>query len=125
MEGPHGREFLNSVMKERIRLAAHPEAHPGAGEGQGRGRFTPPGAGRMLPPIKTVEKEWGGKGGPMPGMRPTMGGPGIQPQQPKGGGTMGVIIPIYTIAIIIFFVYTTMKVSRLNVFYIFLAFLIR
>ena len=46
----------------------------------------------------------------MPGMRPTMGGPGIQQQQPKGGGTMGVIMPIYTIAIIIFFVYTTMKV---------------
>ena len=51
------------------------------------------------------------KGGPMPGMRPTMGGPGIQQQQPKGGGTMGIIMPIYTIAIIIFFVYTTMKVG--------------
>ena len=47
----------------------------------------------------------------MPGMRPTMGGPGIQQQQPKGGGTMGIIMPIYTIAIIIFFVYTTMKVA--------------
>ena len=60
---------------------------------------------------KTTEyKDDLSKGGPMPGMRPTMGGPGIQQQQPKGGGTMGVIMPIYTIAIIIFFVYTTMKV---------------
>ena len=85
MKGPHGREFLNSAMKERMGLAAHPGAHPGTGESQGRGRLHPPGAGRMSPPIRTVEKEWGGKGGPMPGMRPTMGGPGIQPQQPKDG----------------------------------------
>ena len=55
------------------------------------------------------------QGGPMPGMRPTMGGPGIQQQQPKGGGTMGIIMPIYTIAIIIFFVYTTMKVRMKDV----------
>ena len=86
--------------------------------------------GRM-PPVRTIEKEWAGRGGPMPGrfifittiivpfvkwkcylimeillwkyylicqmeifrpigMRPTMGGPGIQPSQPKGSGTMGV-----------------------------------
>ena len=28
----------------------------------------------------------------------------------KGGGSMGVLMPIYTVAIIVFFVYTTMKV---------------
>merc|ERR1719220_2324982 len=50
----------------------------------------------------------------MPGMRPTIGGPGIQPSQPKGGGTMGVIMPIYTIGIIIFFLYTTMKIMFKN-----------
>ena len=64
-----------------------------------------------MPPVRTIEKEWAGRGGPMPGrfiftttsimlfvmeifrptgMRPTMGGPGIQPSQPKGSGTMGV-----------------------------------
>ena len=47
----------------------------------------------------------------MPGMRPTMGGPGIQPTQNKTGGTLGVMMPMYTIAIIVFFVYTTFKVS--------------
>ena len=61
-----------------------------------------------------MDKEWGARGGPMPGMRPTIGGPGIQAQAPKGGGTMGVIMPIYTIGIIIFFLYTTMKVLIMN-----------
>ena len=62
------------------------------------------------------------QGGPMPGMRPTMGGPGIQQQQPKGGGTMGIIMPIYTIAIIIFFVYTTMKVGIERLFFFIIFF---
>ena len=62
MEGPHGREYLNSAMKERIRMA-QPGAHPGTGEGLGKGRFPPPGPGRMSPPIRTAEKEWGGKVG--------------------------------------------------------------
>ena len=44
-------------------------------------------------------------------MRPTMGGPGMQPPQPKAEGSMGVLMPMYTIAIIVFFVYTTFKVS--------------
>ena len=63
MEGPHGREFQNSAMKERMRLAGHPGAHPGTGEGVGKGHFPPPGPGKMSPPIRTVEKEWGGKVG--------------------------------------------------------------
>lgn len=106
MNGPHAKEFLDSAMKERMRLASNEGSHPKTGGGRGPRRDTPP--------IRTVEKEWGGLGGPMPGMRPTMGGPGIQQQQPKGGGTMGIIMPIYTIAIIIFFVYTTMKVLFKN-----------
>jgi hypothetical protein len=47
-------------------------------------------------------------------MRPTLGGPGVQPGATKGGGTKGVIMPIYTIGIIIFFLYTTMKVRSGN-----------
>ena len=61
MEGPHGREFMNNAMKERMRLSGHPGAHPGTGESMGQGRFPPPGPGRATPPIRTVEKEWGGK----------------------------------------------------------------
>jgi len=70
----------------------------------------PPGKGRPPLPVRTIDKEWKGRGGPMPGMRPTMGGPGIQPTQNKTGGTLGVMMPMYTIAIIVFFVYTTFKV---------------
>ena len=47
----------------------------------------------------------------MPGMRPTMGGPGIQPPEPRGGSSLGMLMPMYTIAIIVFFVYTTFKVG--------------
>lgn len=54
--------------------------------------------------------------GPVPGMRPTMGGPGIQPQQStKGqGGAMGILMPIYSIGIVIFFCYTIMKLVFKN-----------
>lgn len=65
------------------------------------------------PPVRTIDKEWGGRG-PMPGMRPTMGGPGVQQQQPKGGGTMGTMMPIFTVGIVVFFIYTTMKVMFKN-----------
>ena len=47
----------------------------------------------------------------MPGLRPTMGGPGGQPTDSKPGGTLGVMMPMFTIAIIVFFVYTTFKVG--------------
>jgi hypothetical protein len=45
-----------------------------------------------------------------------MGGPGIQPQGQKGGGgggggTTGILMPLYTIGIVIFFLYTIMKVN--------------
>ena len=45
-------------------------------------------------------------------MRPTMGGHGF-PQAPRanqGGGTMSILMPIYTTGIVIFFVYTVMKI---------------
>lgn len=107
-EPPHPRGFPeHPAMKERGRMGAHPGM-------QGQGRAIPGPGGRIPPPpVRTIDKEWEGMG-PRPGMRPTMGGPGIQPQQPKGGGTMGVLMPIYTIGIIIFFVYTTMKIMFKN-----------
>ena len=46
-----------------------------------------------------------------------MGGPGMQPpQQQRGQGTMGILMPIYTIGIVIFFLYTVMKVGSNNFF---------
>ncbi|KAG8238183.1 hypothetical protein J437_LFUL014059 [Ladona fulva] len=49
--------------------------------------------------------------GPIPGMRPPLGGPGhVVPPPPRGSGTMGIVMPLYTMGIVIFFVYTMMKV---------------
>ena len=59
-----------------------------------------------LTPLSTVFQP-----GPQPGGRPTPGGYGAVPQSHKGGGTMGVIMPIYTIGIVVFFVYTILKVG--------------
>jgi len=51
------------------------------------------------------------KPGPQPGSRPTPGGYGTIPQPAaKGAGIMGIIMPLYTTAIVVFFVYTIMKV---------------
>ena len=43
-----------------------------------------------------------------------MGGPGVQPQaaQRSQGGSMGILMPLYTIGIVIFFVYTVLKVRN-------------
>ena len=45
-----------------------------------------------------------------------MGGPGIQPQaaQRNQGGPMSILMPLYTIGIVCFFVYTVLKVSWLE-----------
>lgn len=48
--------------------------------------------------------------GPIPGMRPPMGGAGFQQAPQKGSNSMGLIMPLYTVGIIAFFVYTIMKV---------------
>ncbi|KAK8727014.1 hypothetical protein OTU49_009881, partial [Cherax quadricarinatus] len=65
--------------------------------------------GRALPQ-RTIDKQ--ARPGPMPGVRPPMGGAGgiIPPPQGKGSGAMGIIMPLYTVGIVVFFVYTIMKV---------------
>jgi len=106
-EGPNqnanpSRGFLHPETKERARAGA---TVPGAGGG----RRAPP------LPVRTINKEWmNGQGGPMPGIRSTMGRPGAQPTQPMDGGIMGVAMPLYTIVIIIVFLYTTMKIVNKN-----------
>ena len=66
------------------------------------------------PPIRTIDKEWPDKH-PRPGMRPTLGGPGIQANQKQAaGGGMGVVMPIYTVAILVFFIYTIVKIIFKN-----------
>lgn len=80
----------------------HPDMlHPALRE---RGRAIP--QSHIIP--RVVEK--GGRPGPIPGMRPPMGGAGHVVPVPKGSGTMGIVMPIYTIGIVVFFMYTVMKV---------------
>lgn len=50
--------------------------------------------------------------GPIPGMRPPMGAGSVQ-SAPKATGAMGFVMPLYTIGIVAFFVYTIMRVSIL------------
>ncbi|XP_042864785.1 titin-like isoform X10 [Penaeus japonicus] len=65
--------------------------------------------GRAMPQ-RTIDKQ--ARPGPMPGIRPPMGGAGgmVPPPQGKGSGAMGIIMPLYTVGIVVFFVYTIMKV---------------
>jgi Resistance to inhibitors of cholinesterase homologue 3 len=44
-------------------------------------------------------------------MRPPLGGAGHVVPGPKGSGTMGIVMPLYTVGIVVFFVYTIMKVK--------------
>merc|ERR550517_715658 len=62
--------------------------------------------GRVLP-VRTIEKQ--AKPGPMPGMRPPMGGAGHVVPASTGNG-VGILMPIYTIGIVIFFLYTMMRI---------------
>lgn len=46
-------------------------------------------------------------------MRPTMGGAG-HVAAPKGNSTMGIIMPLYTVGIVLFFLYTMSKVNHMQ-----------
>lgn len=66
--------------------------------------------GRAIPQSHVVPKVViDGKPGPIPGLRPPMGGAGHVVPPPKGGSTMGIVMPMYTIGIVVFFLYTMMK----------------
>lgn len=83
-------------------------------------RRTPPHAGGMHPALRErgraipsshiVPKIMDRSDHVMPKMRPPLGGAGHVVPAPKGNGTMGVIMPLYTIGIVLFFVYTIIKV---------------
>uniref|UniRef100_A0A0A9ZH74 Resistance to inhibitors of cholinesterase protein 3 n=1 Tax=Lygus hesperus TaxID=30085 RepID=A0A0A9ZH74_LYGHE len=81
---PHLRpEFLHPALREKGR--AIPQSH-------------------VVPKV-VIE----GRPGPIPGLRPPMGGAGHVVPPPKGGSTMGIVMPMYTIGIVVFFLYTMMK----------------
>ncbi|XP_056635908.1 myosin-11 isoform X3 [Diorhabda sublineata] len=101
----------STIRQERPLHLRSEMVHPAFRE---RGRaipqteFTPT---KPAPPSHLIKKVVEGKPGPIPGMRPTIGGAGhIVPPSKQGGNTMGLIMPLYTIGIVVFFAYTVMKV---------------
>ncbi|XP_060515857.1 interaptin isoform X2 [Cylas formicarius] len=97
----------SSIRQERPQHLRPEMIHPAFRE---RGRAIPQseaGANwRTNPSPRIVE----GRPGPIPGMRPTIGGAGhVVPSKQQNNGVMGLLMPIYTIGFIIFFTYTIMK----------------
>ncbi|XP_066255457.1 calponin homology domain-containing protein DDB_G0272472 isoform X6 [Euwallacea similis] len=75
-----------------------------------RGRAIPEtgeGLPRRAVPPKIVE----GRPGPIPGIRPAMGGQGIVHPKQHTQGLIGILMPIYTIIIVIFFTYTCIRLA--------------
>ncbi|XP_063830494.1 resistance to inhibitors of cholinesterase protein 3 isoform X4 [Ostrinia nubilalis] len=106
----------DTVKQERPSMRVGP--HPALRE---RGRAIPPGPSPQprppitMPPHARVRPsplagyyELDIKPPPIPGMRPPLGSPGGPVAAPKS--SMGFVMPIYTICIIVFFVYTLSKI---------------
>lgn len=79
--------------------------------------------GRAIPASHIVPKVDGRPDHVVPKMRPPMGGGGrvIMPSQGGGGGggsSMGIIMPLYTVGILVFFLYTMAKVAYYFIFII-------
>ncbi|XP_072751343.1 uncharacterized protein Ric-3 isoform X3 [Anoplolepis gracilipes] len=70
--------------------------------------------GRAIPSSHIVPKIVDKSDHPVPKMRPPLGGAGHVVPAPKGNGTMGIVMPLYTIGIVLFFLYTIVKVLKKN-----------
>jgi hypothetical protein len=68
--------------------------------------------GRAIPSSQIVPKIIDRPDHIVPKMRPPLGGAGHVVPSPKGNGTMGIIMPLYTIGIVLFFLYTIAKVMH-------------
>ncbi|XP_053686709.1 uncharacterized protein LOC128736256 [Sabethes cyaneus] len=93
-----------SIRQERPPHLRPDTIHPAMRE---RGRAIPQAGAihseRPSSPPRIVE----GRPGPIPGMRPPMGAGSHQPT--KSANSMGFIMPLYTIGIVSFFIYTILK----------------
>lgn len=101
-----------SIRQERPLHLRSEMVHPAFRE---RGRAIPQSESfpptKPSPPSRLVPKVIDGRPGPIPGMRPTIGGAGhVVPPSKHAGNSMGLIMPIYTIGIVVFFTYTVMKI---------------
>ncbi|XP_044576334.1 resistance to inhibitors of cholinesterase protein 3 isoform X2 [Cotesia glomerata] len=103
---PHSPIDGSAPIKQERRLPPHAGGlHPAMRE---RGRAIP--SSHIVPRVEgRPEQVFSHK------MRPPMGGPGrvITPQG-GSGSSMGIIMPLYTVGILLFFLYTITKVLRKN-----------
>ncbi|XP_072391674.1 uncharacterized protein RIC-3 isoform X3 [Diabrotica undecimpunctata] len=100
----------HSIRQERPLHLRSEMVHPAFRE---RGRAIPQAEfapTKPAPPSRLIPKIVDGRPGPIPGMRPTIGGAGHVVPPKQGGTSMGLIMPIYTVGIVIFFTYTVMKI---------------
>ena len=68
--------------------------------------------GRTIPSSHIVPKVAERPDHVVPKMRPPLGGAGHVVPAPKGSSTMGIIMPLYTLGIVLFFLYTIVKVKH-------------
>jgi len=92
--------FNNLAMQERGRMGAHPASNSGFQMETVKSRQPGPGASRMPPiPMKmNMNSKTGGQSVP------------VQATQPKLGGSLAVIVPVYGIGIVGFFAFTLYKI---------------
>ncbi|CAH1392875.1 unnamed protein product [Nezara viridula] len=106
IQGSYSQKDLLSSAQEHLKQERPPHLrpeflHPALRE---KGRAIP--HTHVVPKVSIQE----GRTTPIPGIRPPMGGPGqVVPPPKTTSGTMGVVMPMYTIGIIVFFLYTMMK----------------
>ncbi|XP_044737245.1 uncharacterized protein LOC123299089 isoform X2 [Chrysoperla carnea] len=99
---------VTNVRQERPAHLRPDMLHPALRE---RGRAIPPSAAASMVANSQQPRVVPGRPGPIPGMRPTIGGAGhVVPPPKQSTSTMGIVMPIYTIGIVIFFTYTLMKI---------------
>lgn len=94
--------FLDTIKQERRTPPHAGGLHPALRE-----------RGRAIPSSHIVPKVSDRPDHVVPKMRPPLGGAGHVVPAPKGSGTMGIIMPLYTLGIVLFFLYTIVKVKYL------------
>lgn len=92
--------FLGTIKQERGTPPHAGGLHPALRE-----------RGRTIPSSHIVPKVADRPDHIVPKMRPPLGGAGHVVPAPKGNGTMGIIMPLYTSGIVLFFLYTIVKVK--------------
>ncbi|XP_012343738.1 resistance to inhibitors of cholinesterase protein 3 isoform X3 [Apis florea] len=101
---PHHMTDNSDTIKQERRTPPHAGGlHPALRE-----------RGRAIPSSHIVPKVSDRPDHIVPKMRPPLGGAGHVVPAPKGSGTMGIIMPLYTLGIVLFFLYTIVKVLRKN-----------